>query len=148
MNLNNAARPHNDVNNQGLSYILAVGDYSSGELWIESQGGPEEYQITSADKVPGYRLHQKVPGVSVDTRNKFLQFDGRLLHFVRPFVGNRMSIIWFTSKGFGAATSETKDKLQELGFPTPDAQQDEADVDPISAKAAKPAMILVEQAAG
>ena len=45
INLDYAARPHTDRNNEGLSYIIAVGNYVSGELWVEIEDGQEEYQI-------------------------------------------------------------------------------------------------------
>ena len=69
VNKNVLCKPHIDDNNAGLSYIIGLGDYTDGELVIES----EKYDI----------------------KNKWKLFDGHKLHWTEPFTGNRYSLIYF-----------------------------------------------------
>ena len=38
LNLNYAAALHTDNNNMGKSFILGLGDYTGGELYVETRG--------------------------------------------------------------------------------------------------------------
>lgn len=70
INKNITSPPHVDKNNVGPSYIIALGDYEGGELFVEGQ--------------------------SYNIKNKFFKFDGKKGHWTAPFVGTRYSIIFFT----------------------------------------------------
>jgi hypothetical protein len=70
VNKNVVSKPHVDKNNVGESYIIALGDYTGGELVIEGR----EYNI----------------------KNRFKKFDGRKGHWVNPFGGTRYSLVFFT----------------------------------------------------
>jgi hypothetical protein len=70
VNKNVNSRPHVDKNNVGLSYIIALGDFTGGSLVIE--GKPR------------------------NIKNDFYFFDGRLGHWSNPFEGERYSIVFFT----------------------------------------------------
>ena len=61
-----------DTNNIGLSYIIGLGDYENGEL-------------SYGDDV-------------VDIKRKFLKFDGDCPHHPLPHVGDRFSIVYYTSE--------------------------------------------------
>lgn len=80
VNVNYKATPHRDKGNRGLSFLVAFGDYTGGELEIhegDSSG-----------------LH--------DIRHKPIIHDfNRDLHSVRDFEGNRMSLVfyWFNTRG-------------------------------------------------
>ena len=70
LNKNLKSKPHVDKNNVGDSYIIALGDFTGGELSIEGQ--------------------------SHNIRNRWKRFDGRKAHWVEPFLGERYSIVFFT----------------------------------------------------
>lgn len=70
INKNIRSPPHIDKNNVGPSYIIALGEYSGGELYIE--GKPH------------------------NIKNRFLKFDGTKGHWVAPFTGTRYSLVYFT----------------------------------------------------
>lgn len=70
VNQNFVAGPHVDKGNKGLSYIVAFGDYEEGELVIEGKS---------------YNIHHNP-----------LLFDGsRLEHSVKPFLGERFSLVFY-----------------------------------------------------
>ena len=70
VNKNIQSKPHVDKNNIGLSYIIALGNFTGGELILEGK-------------------HHNI-------KNNFLKFDGRLGHWVEPFSGTRYSLVFFT----------------------------------------------------
>ena len=68
------AEPHYDKHNRGDSFLVAFGDYTGGELEIHE--GPLK------------GLH--------DIRNKPIKADfSKILHSVRPFQGNRCSLVYY-----------------------------------------------------
>lgn len=70
VNKNVMCNPHVDKNNVGPSYIIALGDFTGGDLVIEGK----EYSI----------------------KNKFKKFNGTKGHWITPFKGTRYSIVYFT----------------------------------------------------
>jgi len=73
INKNFKSYPHYDSNNIGISMIIAIGDYTGGNL--------------------------NVSGKSIDVYNKIHYFDGsKELHWTDDFIGTRYSIIYFTRK--------------------------------------------------
>ncbi len=77
VNKNVECQPHVDKNNVGESYIIALGDYTGGELVIE--------------------------GVAFNIKNRWKKFDGKNVHWVEPFQlprenreANRYSLVYFT----------------------------------------------------
>jgi hypothetical protein len=70
VNQNYACKEHKDLHNVGMSYIVAFGDFTGGELIIE--------------------------GVKHDIRGGLL-FDGsKLTHSTAPWVGNRITLVYHT----------------------------------------------------
>ena len=45
INYGYASRPHVDTNNLGISYIVGVGDYTDGELWVGDETGDVPYVL-------------------------------------------------------------------------------------------------------
>lgn len=70
LNKNVLSPPHIDKNNVGTSYIIALGDYSGGNLVIE--------------------------GKEINIKNKLYKFDGTKAHWITPFTGTRYSLVFFT----------------------------------------------------
>lgn len=79
LNHNYEAAPHRDKNNDGVSMVVAFGDYEGGELDIQDDSGE-------------YRAH--------DLRHRPLRFRaGDRTHRVRAVTsGNRYSIVFFRQK--------------------------------------------------
>ena len=71
LNYNYAATPHRDNSHiDGLARVIALGHFSGGELAVEGRG-------------------------VLDVRHRWVDFDGRLLHHVQPFEGERYSLVYF-----------------------------------------------------
>ena len=75
INRNFQCKMHRDRVNEGESVIVALGEYTGGELIIEHDGKRQLF----------------------DLNRKFLRFDGAYyLHGTRPFQGQRYSIVMYT----------------------------------------------------
>lgn len=70
VNKNIQSKGHVDQNNVGPSIIIALGDFTGGELVVE--------------------------GKPSNIKNRFKKFDGRLGHWVQNFKGTRYSLVFFT----------------------------------------------------
>jgi hypothetical protein len=75
INKNHAAVKHTDKFNNPPSYIIGLGNYTGGEL------------VFSDKKSPHYGTH--------NIKNKFLKFDGSTEHYVKPFKGERYTIVYY-----------------------------------------------------
>ena len=75
INKNHAAARHVDKNNKGHSYIIGLGNYTSGEL------------VFSDKKSPHYGTHS--------IKNKWLKFTGDTEHYVKPFKGTRYTLVYY-----------------------------------------------------
>ena len=85
INDNHDAAKHRDVGNMGPSMARTVGRFDGGHLfWFPHDVGfaaPEDFPEDEA--------------VQIDT-DRFARFDGRCVHGVTPFTGERFSAIFFT----------------------------------------------------
>lgn len=81
LNKNVLSPPHIDKNNMGPSYIIALGDFTGGNLMVE--------------------------GKKHNIKNRFYKFDGTKGHWVSPFVGTRYSLVFFTHT-FKPPSAETR----------------------------------------
>jgi hypothetical protein len=86
VNKNLMCKPHVDKNNMGDSYIIAFGDFTGGELSIDTQS------------IPGHPPTKSVSAEvkSFNIKNRWKRFDGRQTHWVEPFEGERYSLVFFT----------------------------------------------------
>ena len=76
---NFVASPHVDMRDESFQYAMAVGDYSGGgELCVESGDGARRWRI--------------------DTRERLAKFDGRSVHWVRGYRGERFSVVWYVNR--------------------------------------------------
>lgn len=72
INKNQRCAPHKDTNNEGMSIIIGLGNYTGGWLVVND--------------------------VPIKIKDKFVEFDGKQTHYTKPFRGTRYSIIFFTVK--------------------------------------------------
>ena len=73
------ASPHVDKEDKSFQYAMAIGAYEGGgELCVESRDGRRRWLI--------------------DTREKLAKFDGRSVHWVRGYRGERFSVVWYINR--------------------------------------------------
>ena len=96
-NKNTVARPHTDRNNEGLSLVIVVGDYTGGSLVVLGR------RITT----PSGR----------SPINVFI--DGRETHLSEAFEGERFSIVAFVHDSARCLSVVQKRQLETLGFKPP-----------------------------
>lgn len=82
VNKNMQCKPHRDKGNKGPSYGVGLGKYTGGKLVVD--------------------------GVAHDLHNRLVKFDGRLLHHVTPFTGERYTLIYFQMKRKAPKAPATK----------------------------------------
>lgn len=93
---------HVDKNNLGPSWIIGLGDYTGGRLWIDDDSKA---------------------GRAVDIHGShWFQFDGNRPHCVLPFRGRRFTLVYFTychPKVRVGVPLWVQRRLAGLGFPLP-----------------------------
>eukprot|EP00971_Amphidinium_carterae_P096853 1917235-Amphidinium_carterae.1 len=109
---------HRDAGNVGYSDIIALGQFTGGELWISSANG--QTRLPDALKP----LHQTLPsdcsrGTWHCIDHRWLCFDGRAWHSVKPFKGNRTSVIFFNVSGVHSLPHSDHQAMCKLGFKVP-----------------------------
>ncbi len=119
LNVGFAARFHVDSRNEGRSFIVSGGDYTGGELFCEGPGD-DVWHAEEELNVQGraIRAGAAVTGTDYDIRRSWFQFDGSILHAVRPFAGERVNIVYFRAPR-QKITAALSSKLRALGFPLP-----------------------------
>jgi len=75
INKNYASALHCDKRNMGDSFIVGVGNYTDGALWVHGLD-------------------------AIDCHNRWLSFDGNIPHCTLPFTGTRYSLIYFTNSKY------------------------------------------------
>ena len=93
INYNFCRALHIDNGNIGETYMLTVGAFQGGDLWV-------------------------YPGTTESTRDRWVSFDGRVPHCTYPFEGERYSIIFFASKHARDAPERVRVQMREYGFDT------------------------------
>lgn len=120
LNRDYAAKMHVDGNNHGPSYIIGFGDYKGGELWMMDKDGDVEMEVTESLRgFPQFKVGEKVKGSLVNINKHWVKFDGNLPHQAMPFKGHRISIVYFSRKGFIRMSPDVHSSLHELGFLVP-----------------------------
>uniref|UniRef100_A0A0G4I6M5 Uncharacterized protein n=1 Tax=Chromera velia CCMP2878 TaxID=1169474 RepID=A0A0G4I6M5_9ALVE len=105
INKNYAAAPHRDANHEeGRARIIALGDFTGGELWIESktdsgsedEGGKGGREKDLCSDSPRVLRRGGVNGRVFDIHNKWAEIDARLLHGTETYEGERFSLVFFS----------------------------------------------------
>ena len=86
INRDHASSLHRDIGNAGPSVIRTLGVYEGGVL----------HYFPQDDGMKPLEELNDIDAVKLDT-SKFCIFDGNKGHGVTPFVGERYSIIWFST---------------------------------------------------
>eukprot|EP00971_Amphidinium_carterae_P324702 6453156-Amphidinium_carterae.1 len=101
--------PHRDKNNQHYNFIMLLGDFSYGELWL----GDDKVQV---DDVSFAELKRQ-SGVRVRRKRQWVAFDPQRLHAVLPAKGTRWSVVLYTPKHVQHLSALDWQHLAHLGFP-------------------------------
>ena len=84
---------HKDKNNHSMTWLIALGNFTGGRLWIESPVG------THPPPLPRNSLEKKLRGEYLNTKDTWFCFDPQLYHAVEPVTsGVRVSLALFTPK--------------------------------------------------
>ena len=100
-----ASEQHRDSGNVGMSNIVAVGDYSGGQLY---------YWQNDDRTVPATSLPLEEAS-TIDIRTVF-KFDGHKAHATAPYQGTRWSIIWYSVLDFSKITAAQKQLMADAGL--------------------------------
>ena len=107
---------HKDKNNHGETWLIGLGDYTGGRLWIESPCGKHPPPVIAR------KWQESLRGDLVDVRNKWFKFDPRCYHAVEPVKGGRrVSIALFSPRAWKRIPPHALCELQDLGFHPPRA---------------------------
>jgi hypothetical protein len=103
---------HVDGNNLGPSYVVGIGDFTEGQLWVEGKG-------------------------VIDVHNTWTAFDGNVPHMTLPFSGNRFTFIFFTHMSYKKSRASCLAFVKAaIRFPTPKASRYKANYPPKKARLA------------
>ena len=98
-----SARIHRDRNNDGMSLITAIGNYTGGNLLYWE----DDNMTMSLDEVARHE-----PRV-IDLRDQLLLMNGKCAHAVEEFEGTRYSIVLYTQGTYGQTTDEDIKTLKQ-----------------------------------
>ena len=105
---------HKDKKNHGETWLIGLGDYKGGRLWIESPCGRHPPPIITK------KWQESLRGDLVDVRDKWFKFDPRCYHAVEPVTGGRrVSIALFSPRAWRRIPPHALCELQDLGFLPP-----------------------------
>ena len=110
VNKDYAAALHLDANNDGPSYIVGLGDFRGGELWVHQQ------RYSDRPWEPPIGGECAVLPVAGGT---WRSFDGNMPHCTLPFTGTRYTVIYFTQQSHHLISENDRERLRRLGFPMP-----------------------------
>ena len=109
---------HVDGISVGPSVIIALGDFTGGQLWAYDPSGSTYRPVTRRLRgFPEVRVGEKLPGNLVSIHNRPFEFDGTLPHGTEKFTGERFSLVFFVHRLWNRAKSEVIREARELGFP-------------------------------
>jgi hypothetical protein len=116
LNKHSGMQIHKDTNNEGLSFIIAFGEYQGGRLWVQDCDGTEAppNALTDAEKA--------LRGAYHDIREQFYVLDGTQYHAAEESQGTRYSLVFFTPRHLHKLNERIWDDLRTLGFPCQSAE--------------------------
>ena len=107
-----AAAPHRDKGNLGPSVVVSIGPHTGGRLryWTQDDAS------TTVEEA------QRAPYVTIPVHQGPAVFDGNKLHSVEQFIGERFSIVLYTTSRYAEASSDTVTAMHtNLGIHMPQA---------------------------
>lgn len=98
VNKNYMSALHIDRGNLGMSYIVGVGQYEGGGLWVQDDACDDG-------------------GMALNVRHEWQRFDGTRAHCTLPYAGTRYTLIYFTQRAHTGLSAANRARLTALGFP-------------------------------
>eukprot|EP00434_Breviolum_minutum_P020061 symbB.v1.2.017697.t1/scaffold1385.1/size122333/6 len=127
LNYGYSAKLHCDKNNLGPSFIIGLGPYTGGELFVADEGqewsiaaaqAPEHRMVVGDGKVRGYSKGENINGRLLNIKDSWQRFDGRIPHSaLKSQGGARISLVFFTRKEI--LSERINSLLGGLKIPTP-----------------------------
>eukprot|EP00971_Amphidinium_carterae_P285720 5673079-Amphidinium_carterae.3 len=114
VNQNQHLSAHQDKQNWESSWLLGVGVYEQGELWISD--GKKQCTSSLPVSLQG-DMPQGVLGRLVNVRHRWFKFSGRSWHAVLEAKGYRASVTLFTPRAHQLLSPGHWRQLAQLGFP-------------------------------
>ncbi|CAE7764523.1 unnamed protein product, partial [Symbiodinium necroappetens] len=112
---NNKLPVHKDQHNhpKHLSHLVGVGSYKGGELWVHDPKLTEQSQ----DTLPQVREDgTQLLGTAQATRHKVLTFCAKEWHATCPWEGERITVTFYVSRGWGCAEASVEQEVLDAGF--------------------------------
>ena len=104
---------HND--HSCPNYLLGVGNYGGGELWVETPPGYEGRDACAQVSVDGERLM----GRKIPTLGQCIEFSPQAWHCTCPWKGTRLVVSVYVSRGCKVVAGDFREELRKLGFSCP-----------------------------
>eukprot|EP00405_Crypthecodinium_cohnii_P027060 CAMPEP_0206501518 /NCGR_PEP_ID=MMETSP0324_2-20121206/53371_1 /ASSEMBLY_ACC=CAM_ASM_000836 /TAXON_ID=2866 /ORGANISM="Crypthecodinium cohnii, Strain Seligo" /LENGTH=712 /DNA_ID=CAMNT_0053989379 /DNA_START=25 /DNA_END=2159 /DNA_ORIENTATION=+ len=99
------AKLHRDSFNDGPSLLTSLGKFSGGGLGYY----PDDDKKLKLEQLPPNKMK------TVTTKSKFCMIDGKRAHCVQEYQGERFSVVFFTTVGYGKTPEKTRQRLVKLG---------------------------------
>ena len=118
---NNRLPIHRDVNNdpQYPNHLIGTGNYTGGELWIETPPGYEGQDALAQESVDGRRMW----GRKLPTKGRCITFAPQAWHGTCSWKGDRLTVSAFVGRGTKVVCEEVHQELRSLGFRSPEVPQ-------------------------
>ena len=111
LNRASALPVHKDKNNHGLSWLIALGDFDGGRLWIEDPLGSQPPPKCT------HAWEKNLRGSYHDVKNKWFQFNPSRYHAVEGVTrGVRTSIALFSPRSWTRIPPHSLSELADVGF--------------------------------
>ena len=117
LNKSFASQLHVDTRNEGPSWIIALGDFSGGQLFVADGNGDDYVRVTRpVTGRPDIVVGSFLRGRKVNIRHRWFFFDGNVPHMTTPYRGERYSLVFYRF-GFRSRIPERIEvALKALGF--------------------------------
>ena len=121
ISLNNQVPLHKDNNNDNQydNVLIGLGSFQKGGLWIQDSEGSSEGSSSKRQLPNGSWINGKI----CDIRHKVTRFSPKLWHGSQEWIGNRITVTAFVSRGVYHLSSEEYRSLNHHGFNSPPRKQ-------------------------
>ena len=109
---------HRDLHNSGEhpNHMIGLGPYTGGELWVGEHRPGNERQKTTTKVLPD---GSSLSGSQHPTRHRVVQFYPKQWHQTQAWVGDRITVTGFVSRGYNRVSSGVRRSLWRKGFEVP-----------------------------
>ena len=117
VNFHFQSRLHVDGRNAGPSWIIALGEYTGGQLFVMDDDG--DTTIVVKDEVIGRHdiaVGSRLRGRLHNIRHRWHKFNGNVPHMTMPYKGERFSLVYYNFGFRRHVEDNIKSKLKTLGL--------------------------------